>query len=262
MEQPAPAMPALDPERMLRLHKLTREVSSFCRKQLRGHLDALALLLRPRRLLGDLMEGAGRESVVGADHHFEELQELFEKVAARPFDLRGELPKPLESVASQIQLHEWEYVHEARTERGRQSITLTSPLTWVITYSSTYSLSMLREVLAGNQDRDPEGVRAFVLRACLMDLLLSKHPELVELFAGLRYRLEVRKSPQMGELPLVTLSAPLISFRPPDDLLLIATGVSGGARFQELLNVEAARHVPDPLAEQTARLLKSHGESL
>src|SRR3954447_21538620 len=104
-----PAVPAEDLkiEQLLHLHTLTKDVSKFCQKQLRGYLDPMALLFRPRRILGEAMEGAERESVGGSDRTLTELRELYRKVALRPFDLRPELSLPLESVATQMQLHEW-----------------------------------------------------------------------------------------------------------------------------------------------------------
>ena len=84
---------------------------------------------------------------------------------------------------------------------------MVSPLTWVLAYPSTYTSPMMRQVVAGKQDRDAEGVKAFVLRACLMQALFAKLPEATALFEGLRYRVELRKSAPLGDLPLVTLSA-------------------------------------------------------
>ena len=48
-----------------------------------------------------------------------------------------------------MQLYEWEYSHLINSDRGWRSIKVTSPLTWVLTYSSNYSLHMFRQVLAG-----------------------------------------------------------------------------------------------------------------
>src|SRR5437764_10947981 len=119
-----PVVPAEDLkiEQLLHLHTLTRDVSKFCQKQLRGYLDTMSLLFRPRRILGEAMEGAERESVGGSDRTLTEFRELYRKVALRPFELRPELTTPLESVSTQIQLHEWEYLHETKTDRGWRAI--------------------------------------------------------------------------------------------------------------------------------------------
>src|SRR5215471_393722 len=262
MDNPAVPVETLKIEQLLHLHTLTKEVSRFCQKQLRGYLDTMALLFRPRRILGEAIEGGEKESVGGSDRTLAELRELYRKVSLRPFDLRPELSLPLESVSTQMQLHEWEYLHEVNTDRGRQSIKVTTPLTWVVAYSSPYSLSMMRQVLAGQEARDPDSVRAFVLRACILDLQFAKFPAIIELFAGLRYRVEVRNSPQMGELPLVTISAPIATMRPPDNLVTIASGLAGGASFAEVLDLATVKNLQDPYCEEIATILKKHGQEI
>jgi hypothetical protein len=114
---------------------------------------------------------------------------------------------------------------------------------------------MMWQVVAGKQERDAEGVRSFVLRACLMQLQFAKLPELAALFEGLRYRVEVRKSPQLGDLPLVTVSAPVRTVRPADDLLLAATGLSGRTGFEEVIDDHQAAHLADPMQAQILKVL-------
>ena len=262
MDNPAAPAEALNVEQLLHLHTLTKDLSKFCQKQLRGYLDTMALLFRPRRILGDAMEGAERESGVASERTVAELRELYRGVAVRPFDLRPELPLPLESVATQMHLHEWEYLHNTKTDRGWRAIKVASPLTWVVAYSSTYSLSMMRQVLAGQEERSSEAVRAFVLRACLMHLQFMKFPAIAELLAGLRYRVEVRRSPEMGDLPLVTVSAPFSTIRPPDNLVTIASGLAGGASFSEVLDLETVRDLQDPLRQEIAAMFRNHGQEI
>jgi hypothetical protein len=262
MDNPAVPAESLDIEQLLRLHTLTKEVARLCQKLLRAYLESMALLFRPRRMLGDAMEGAERESAGGSERTVTELRDLYRKVAPRPFDLRAELSFPLESVSTQMQLHEWEYLYQTKTERGWRAIKVTSPLTWVLAYSSTYSLSMLHQVLTGQEERDSEAVRAFVLRACLMHLHFQKFPALVDLFAGLRYRVEVRRSPETGDLPLVVLSAPLATLRPPDSLVTVASGLAGGASFAEVLDLSTVQDLKDPLRDQIAAIFAKHGQEI
>ena len=262
MDNPAAPAESLNVEQLLQLHLLTKDVAKLCQKQLRGYLETMALLFRPRRILGDALEGAERESVGGSDRTVAELRELYRKVALRPFDLRPELSLPLESVSTQIQLYEWEYVHHSKTDRGWRSIKVTSPLTWVVVYSSTYSLSMLRQVLAGQEERDGDAVRAFILRACLMHLHFTKFPAIAELLAGLRYRVETRRSAETGDLPLVTISAPFATIRPPDSLVTVASGLAGGASFSEVLDLATVQNLQDPLREQVVAIFRSHGQEL
>jgi hypothetical protein len=262
MDHHAAPAEALNLEQLLQLHALTKDVSKLCQKQLRGHLETMALLFRPRRFLGEAIEGLERESVGGADRNVAELRELYKRVALRPFDLRPELSLPLESISTQVQLHEWEYLHETKTDRGWRTIKVTSPMSWVLSYASPYTLSILKQVVAGQADRDPEAVRAFVLRAVLMHLHLTKFPAIVDLLAGLRYRVEVRKSTELGELPLVTISAPLPTIRPADNLVTLASGLAGGASFSEVLDVASVRNLRDPMRHAIEPIFRSHGQEL
>src|SRR4030095_13116477 len=99
MDNPAAPAESLNIEQLLHLHTLTKDVAKLCQKQLRGYLDTMALLFRPRRMLGDAMEGAEKKSAGGSDRTVAELRELYRKAALRPFDLRPELSLPLESVS-------------------------------------------------------------------------------------------------------------------------------------------------------------------
>jgi hypothetical protein len=262
MDNPAAPAAALNIEQLLHFHTLTKEVSKYCYKQLRGYLDTMALLFRPRRILGDAMEGAEREYVGGSDRIVNELRALYRRVALNPFDLRPELDLPLESVSTQMALYEWEYLHSAKTDAGWRTIKVTSPLTWVVTYTSTYSLSMLRQVIAGREKRDAAAVRAFVLRACLVHLQFARFSGIAELLGGLRYRVEIRQSAELGDLPLVTISAPFPTTRPPDHLVTVASALAGGATFAEVLDLESVRNLRDPLREDVAAILRNRGQEI
>jgi hypothetical protein len=252
----------LEPAKLLSLHGLTKEVSQACLRHLKTQLEAMAPLFRPRRYLGDHIDSTGKEAVPGADRNLADLQELYASVAVKAFDLRPELRAPLESVGTQFQFDEWEYPHAAETDRGWQSIRVTTPLTWVFSYATSYSLATLRGVVTGSGQRDIDAVRAFVLRACVMHELFAKIPALVSLLEGLRYKVEVRRSAQLGELPLVTISAPFRTFRPADKLVAIAAGLAGGASFAEVLDVDSVRNLSDPLRDETIEILNRHKEEI
>jgi hypothetical protein len=249
--------PDLDPGKLLALHDVTKQVAQACLRRLKSQLDTMAMLFRPRRFLGDHMDGTGKDGATGADRNFAELQQLYARVAVRPFDLRPELRSPLESVASQFQLDAWEYVQAIETDRGWQSIRVTTPLMWVLSYRSSLSLSTLRAVVSGGGHRDPEAVRGFVMRACLMHELFAKIPALKDVFEGLRYQVAVRHSPDLGDLPLITLTAPFRTFRPSDQLVARAAGMAGGNSFAEVLDVESVRDLADPLRDEARSILRT-----
>lgn len=248
----------LEPAKLLGLHGLTRDISQACLRHLKTHIEAMAPLFRPRRFLGDHMEGSGKEGIAAADRNLAELQELYARVAVKPFSLRPELRTPLESVTTQFQFDEWEYTHATETDRGWKPIRVTTPTTWVISYSSSYSLATLRGVVSGDGQRDPEAIRTFILRACLMHQLFAKMPALTDLLTGLRYKVEIRKSPQLGELPLVTISAPFRTFRPPDTLVALASGLAGGTSFAEIVDTDSVWNLSDPLRDEALEIVKKH----
>lgn len=246
----------ISPDQLLELRSATQAVSQSVSARLRFHLEALASLFRPRRFLGDHIEAPSREAASGADKNAAELKELYRRVAIKPFDLRPELSTPLESVATQFHLHPWEYPHPIETTgRGWQTIRITTPLTWVLTYASPYSPAVLRDVIDGSAQRDTEAVRAFVFRACVMHELFRTTPSIGDILTALRYKVEIRKLPQFGELPLVTIASPFRTFRPPDDLVMLAAGMAGGQTFAEVLDLDSVNSLSDPLKEDALRIL-------
>lgn len=256
----APTQP-LDTNQLLRLHALTKDIAAHYQKQLRSHLETLSLLFRPRRALGDAIEGAERDAAANASKLVAELRDLYKRVSHRPFGLHPELSLPLPSVSTQLQLYEWEYQHPAKTERGWRSIQVTSPLTWIVTYPSTYSPHLLRQVLH-DKNASPQATHEFVLRACLIHLQFAAFPNLIALLKALRYEVDVRHLSEFGDLPLVTISAPFRTFRPPDELVGIASGLSGGDAFAEVLDLQSARQLSDPALDQLRTILQNHGQEL
>src|SRR5665213_1742849 len=103
----------LETAKLLSLHGLTKEVAQACLRHLKTQVEAMAPLFRPRRYLGDNIDGTGKEAVSAADRNFADLQEIYARVAVKPFDLRPELRGPLASVTTQLQFDEWEYAHAA-----------------------------------------------------------------------------------------------------------------------------------------------------
>jgi hypothetical protein len=262
MSRPSDSSHVLNVEQVLRLHNLTKDVSQFCERQLRVYLDALAPLFRPRRILGDYVEGVGRESATGSIQNLEELKETYRRACGRPVDLSSELSTPIESMSTQLQIFPWEYFWDIASGGKKKRVTVSSPMTWVISYPSPYSFSMFRQVTSGGHERDQNNIRAFVLRACVMSLMFNKLPSLKAVLEGLRYTVEIRKSAELGDVPLVAISAPFPSFRPSDEIVLLASGVSGRNAFEEIIDIDAVRQMIDPLQTQVRGLLDEQLENL
>jgi hypothetical protein len=114
---------------------------------------------------------------------------------------------------------------------------------------------MARQVIAGHQEQDVQSLRSFLLRSCLMRLMFSRHPELISLFEGLRYRVEVRECRELGDLPLVTISAPIVTILPSDDVLALASAVAGRPEFVEVIDKRQAAEIRDPIQDQISQII-------
>ncbi len=246
---------ALTFEQLVDLREKTEAISQFLYKRLKGHLETLRLLLAPRRLLGKYV--GVKEDVVGADKAFAQLQEIYRGVCGKPFALSTELDEgPLKLLENRFELYPWEYIHQAKSERETKAVTITSPVRWVLTYSAGYTLSQVLQAVVGKEQRQTDALRQFVVNVLVMHLVLAKYPGIAQLLTDLRYQVGVDKSSRLGELPLVTLSACLPSFRPSDQLILTATRFSGVPAFIELIDVDMLDTLHDPLKQHLEEICR------
>ena len=127
--------------RLLTLRKLTRAVTEVLRGQMKDHLSTIAPLLRPKAVLGEYLKSSTRETVPGASAAFKEVQNLYETVAKnKPFLLNKELDSTIEIMNTTIEITPMEYAYPAEADNQRKTITITSPLKSILTYSGTLPL--------------------------------------------------------------------------------------------------------------------------
>jgi hypothetical protein len=242
-------------EQLAELRDKTEAIAQLLQKQLKAYLETLRPLLAPRRLLGKYT--GVKEDVVGADRAFTQLQEQYKGVCAKPFALPPELDDgPLSNIDNRIDVYPWEYTHQAKSERETKPVMMTSPVRWVLTYSSDYTPSQLIQTMAGKEQRRADSVRQFVVNMLVMQAMLVKFPGITQLLTDLRYEIRTEKSASFGELPLVTLRSCLTSFRPVDNLILAATRLSGVPAFIELIDIDAVHSLSDPLRLRIEDLLR------
>jgi hypothetical protein len=245
--------------RLLFLRKVTRAVSDYLTSQLKEHLNTISPLLRPRRLLGDYIESGSPEQVVDADKNFASLNEIYAKASGKPFELPRPLRSPLKPVGLALEVYPWEYQHEIYGGGVGKIVTISSPVRFVISYASGLSLSRLRQGVAGKEEQKQEDVREFVIRACLMHLMFKKYSGITALFSALRWEVNTETSPDLGGLPLTTLTSPLQSMLPPDSLIIESTEMSGMSLFEEVVNVDAVSQIPDPLIQKVETIVAAAG---
>jgi hypothetical protein len=243
---------------LLVLRKLTRAVADFLRGQMRDYLATLSHLLRPRNVLGEFIQSSSKETVVGADKAFKELQKQYEAIAeTKPFNLDKELTPPIEIVSSALETTPLEYAHVAKTDKESKPVTITCPFTWVLSYSG-YGPRRLREILA-DRVRTGDHVKEFVLHALVMHLLLTRQVGLNRIMQALRFPITSARREEYHGLPIPFINAAIPTVRPPDEVIIESTEISGTDVFEEVINLDEVAALRDPFKEQLMELVRNHG---
>ncbi len=255
MGEGSSAAKALTVDQLAELRQRTEAIAGLLRSQLQAHLETLRPLFAPRRLLGRYADR--KEDVVGSEKAVTQLRERLAEVCGAPLSLTPELDEDmLGRIDNRPELYPWEYTYEPKGEGEAKTLTITSPVRWILTYASGSPLSQVRQAVAGKHERRSDSLRQFVINALVMRLLLDKNPGIGQLLTDLRYQVQVDKCPGLGALNFVTVRACLPSFRPADNLILMATRFSGVSNFVELIDIDAVHALEDPLKPRIEELLR------
>jgi hypothetical protein len=243
-------------EQLALTRKRTQAVSDFLEKQLTGYLDTLRSLLLPERLLGKLAES--RSELPGLDKGLAEIQENYKRFGGKPFDLPKDFEVDwLREVGARLDLHHWEYSRDVTTESGKRSIQITSPTRWLLTYGPAYTVSQAVQAFGRKQDRRGlDQLRQFIVNALVMQALLARSTGLTTMLADLRYDISTQPHTGLNGLPVTMIQSRIPAFLPPDAIVAAATELSGVSAFNELIDVDAARELPDPLKQRVSELIR------
>jgi hypothetical protein len=245
-----------DMARLLELRKLTRQVDDVVRGDARDHLATLMPLLRPQAVLGDFVQGGEKLSVRGADRVWKELVTLYDGLAGKaPFGLARDLKPPLHVPGTALEMAPVQYAHEARS--GTR-VVVTKPFEWVLSYSA-HGPQRMRELTA-DKNRDAEELQRTLALALALHLVVSKQPGIAKVFAALRLPLESRRMPEFGDLPLTVMTSAVPSLRPPDEVVVQSTEMTGEGVFQELVDVAAVERLEDPWRARVLAALRGRGD--
>jgi hypothetical protein len=247
---------------LLVLRKTTRLVADYLRGQVKDYLTTLAPLLRPRGTLGEHAGGGGsKENVPGADKALKELQGLYEALAATKFfALPRPLTTPLAVLSTSLDLTPLEYDHVAQAGSDSKTITVTAPFRWVLNYGG-FTPRRLRDLLAA-RDRTRDELQQWVLHDLMLHVALGAQTGVGRLLEALRFPVSTIRCPEFGDLPITCISAPLSTLRPPDDVLIENTEVSGRDVFEEVINLDEVPGLRDPLRDKVIELVRSQGADL
>jgi hypothetical protein len=247
--------PSITMEELGDLRAKTEAVAQLLREHLMSSILTLRPLLAPGGMLGEHVRSGDKDDADHAERDFNELKKRFSNSAGKPFSLPKELKIDPISIEGRLEIHPWEYSHTLSDPAGDKVITMTCPLRWILVYRSGYSPSELRKLVLAQENRRADDVRQFLTSAIALDMMLEQRPEIVRLLSELRYEIKVGTASGFGNLPLVTVTACLPSFRPSDDLIRTAIQFSGVSAFIELLDLDAISRIKDPMKERIESIL-------
>lgn len=251
----------MNTQQLLQLRKLTRAISDLLRGQLKDYLTTLSPLLRPRVVLGDYVQSSTKENVRGADKAFKDLQSLFESVAGgKPYNLSKELKPPVEVIGSTLEMIPMEYSYVATTERETKTVTVTSPLKWVLFYSG-FNLSRLRTMVADRNRSDGE-VRESVLHHLVLHTVIARQTGVAQILESLQFPIRSERIPEFGDLPVTVISSTLSTVRPSDEVIIESTEISGMNAFEELIDVGDIGKMGNALKDHLLNLVRTHSSDL
>ncbi len=239
---------SLDSQEFLKLRHATDTISKVLAKRLKDHLLVLKPLFIPRKLLGTYIKSSSQQEIHGSDKAFARLQEEFAAICEKPFGLPRKLQAPLPAISNQLESTPFQYSLTLEDDEEK-SITITSPARFILSYQSECPINRLQGMLAGTESRQVEDMRQSIINHIAMVILLEQFPALTQLLKDLRYEVEIKKLPGLGNLPVVILTAPLTTFLPPDKFIVEVTQLSGIPAFQEIIDMNALENIPDPLTD-------------
>jgi hypothetical protein len=248
-------------QKLLEQRKLTRAIAELLRNQLRDYLATLAPLFRPAVVLGEYVHGSTKGAAKGAENNFRELKGLYESIAgSRLYALSRELPVPLEMMSTTPEMIAMEYLHVAESGQDRKSITISSPLKWVICYSG-YPPAKLRELL-NSRVRSNNEVVSFLIHHLVLHIVVAKQPGLIDILQALHFRLVTEQPKDLGGLPLTCIYSAISTLRPPDEVIIESTEISGMDVFEEVVNLEDMKFLQNPLQMRLQELVQKYGITL
>lgn len=243
---------------LLNLRRLTRSMSDVLRERMKGYVATLSPLLRPRRVFGDHVQGSTKDPVRNADLALKELSTLHDRLAgAPPFSLRVSLTTPIRMNSVTLEVTPVEYGYLATHGQDSRSLTVRSPLKWVLSYGG-YTPARLRELLA-NRQRSAEELHDFLVHYLVLNIVMSQQTGVADILNALNFPVTTEHVEEFGDLPLTCIGCAVATRRPADDIIIRSVDLSGMDAFEEVVRLKDIDALRNPLKDELSLLLVSHG---
>jgi len=240
-------------EQMGHMRDESQHIVEFLNGKLAAYLATVTPLFSPRKILGEFMDSAFKERVPGADKNFAEIEKRYKTIARETFGMPSKLGTPLANIKNELEAYPWEYLHQLG-DGNDQTVCISSPVKWVISYASSYTLGDLLEQRVQGEKPEISDARQLILNSLTMWKLIDQSPDIIQLLEDLRFSVTIETSPASGELPFVVLTSDVPAFRPQDDLISKVTQLSGKQVFEELIDVDAIADMPNAFKDKILEL--------
>jgi hypothetical protein len=241
-------------------------MADVLRQHLKEYLLTVSPLLRPKSVFGDYVQGGAKELVRGADVAFKDLQALYEVAAStKPFDFSKELKPPIEILSSTLEITPMEYAYEAKTEAASKIVHVSSPFKWILSYSG-FTPGKFADLLVDAGENSAE-IQSFILHSLVLNVVMSRQQGVARMFEALHFpfcseRLPVSPGLSSPNLPWTCICSCVSTLRPPDDVIIESTEVSGTDAFEEVVNIDDLNRIREPLKEHLVNLVRTQGADL
>ncbi len=247
----------MDIQHLLDLRKLTQAISRQYESKLKSHLATLAPLFSPLPLFGEYARGGEKSSGSHAEKAYRELCARFQSIAEqKPFSLELDLTPPLDLFAATPSLTPIEYAYTVHSGETAHQIRITSPLRWTLSYPEAEP-KRLRELTTDDRSQAKETLTHALLQAIAMAVFLEQRPGLTKLFQDLRCPLQTIQLDELGKLPIISISAPIGTRLPDDEIILQNTQLTGIPSFEEILDINDIRNLSDPVLQEFLTIAQS-----
>lgn len=252
----------IDFQRLLKLRKLTRAVSEHFSKQLRSYLRILTPLLDPRRTFGTYIHRDSKLSPPNAEKQFSELAKVYESLRGQgPCERLEKLSTPMDILAAPAEIKTAQYSYVAEQENEQKTITVISPLKWIVSYQGI-DADRLQKLISGHTITPGSELKKYILHHLVMQSILAKKPGVCTILEAMRYPVKPSHSSEFEKLPIVYITCPISTIRPPDNLIIQGTELSGTSTFEEVINFDDISQMSDPFKDQLVSFVKKQDESL
>jgi hypothetical protein len=119
----------------------------------------------------------------------------------------------------------------------------------------------LRELL-NSRVRSNNEVVSFLIHHLVLHIVVAKQPGLIDILQALHFRLVTEQPKDLGGLPLTCIYSAISTLRPPDEVIIESTEISGMDVFEEVVNLEDMKFLQNPLQMRLQELVQKYGITL